>query len=158
MDEIYRAEQRLGEVAGLTPGKAPELLATYNQAWLDAQRYVVGLTHELDVAKAEANTRQATMVVDEIPAILEQKKLPNTVDVRKALIELDPTHKDLRERAAKIEAVIALLETKSKAFENAFTSIKRLISMNSYNYGAGRTNDAAPPKQNDTSRIFGETE
>lgn len=124
---VLETEARLAEVAFLTPGKAPELLSTFNTAWLTIHNLVSLLTHELGVADREATRRRSTVLLDEAPGIIQARGLNSSQDVREAIVQSDPEFQQVQERMAQIKAVKEYLVGKGKAFENAFTSIKRLL-------------------------------
>lgn len=136
LGDILIAEQRQNEVASVTPIKAPELLALFNAAWRDVDRMVKQLTAAKIVAEREIVKRQSTMLLEEVSNVLKAKGVDSTKDTRDAVIALDPTIQARQERADQIVAACEYLKGKLKSFENAFSSVKKIMGEDAYNMAA----------------------
>jgi len=136
---IMISESRQEEIAQVTPIKAPELLAEFNRSWRELHRIVTALTAEKVQAEKTANKRKGVLLLEEIPRILAEKKLSTSVDLREAVINTDETYLALTDIVDQISAVIEHLKGKMKSFENAFTSVKKIMGEDTYNMaGRGR--------------------
>lgn len=132
---ILAAEARQEEVATVTPFKAPELLRTYNKSWLELNTILARLQLERNKALKEVEKRKAVLLLDVIPEKLKERKIPSNDANREAFIVLDPQHSALEDTAMQITAIVKLLEGKLKSFENAFSSVKRIIGQDTYHLG-----------------------
>lgn len=130
---ILIAEQRQDEIAMVTPMKAPELLALFNGAWRNVDRIVNQLTAERIIAERGLEQRKAKLLLDEIPAILQAKGVDSTKDTRDAAIVSDQLYQDLQDRVDALTAAAAYMKGKLKSFENAFTSVKKIMGEDTYN-------------------------
>ncbi len=140
---ILVSEIRQGEVAFVTPMKAPELLAEFSKSWRDLHQVVVQLGHEKLQADKAAARRRAVIVLEIAPAKLKLLDIRDSVDTREAVILTDPDFERLQERADKLAAAVEFLKGKLKAFENAFTSVKKVMGEDAYNmqnHNAGNPN------------------
>lgn len=132
LSQILIAEGRQGEVAIVTPMKAPELLALFNGAWRDLHKEVTKLVWERDRAEKEIERRKATVLLDEVPAILKAKGSASSTDTRKAVIDMDPEYIVRQDIYDQLNAAVEHLKGKLKSFENAYTSTKKLIGEDSH--------------------------
>jgi hypothetical protein len=139
LTEIYVVEQRIDEVAFVTKGKAPELLATFNRAYLALHKAVTLLEYELVQANVEAEKVKAVVILDRAPGILEAKGLlkgqgrSGSVDQREAVLAQDSEYQEALDRTEKLKCIIKLLQGKLKGLEWAYTSVKKV-------YGDGGSN------------------
>lgn len=133
MDEVYRAEGRIKEVAYVNAHKAPELLAAFNIAYLDINDHLTKLELALNEAQKVANKRRSIVILDEVPKILALKGLASTrspggsEDQRNAILDQDELYLTALERVQIVKAMQSLLEGKQKAIEMAFTSVKKIL-------------------------------
>lgn len=135
---IQVSEARQSEVATVTPVKAGELLSTYNKAWADLHELITRLEAEKNRAKRAVDQRKAVLLLDDIPRILKEKGVASAADTRQAVIDRDEAYVRLSERLEAIEIVIALLKGKSKSFENAYTSVKKIMGEDAFNMAGNR--------------------
>ncbi len=125
---VLRAEARQAEVALVNKLTAPELLTAMNRAWLDVSQMAIAVTSHLNAAQKRVDKRKAIILLDEVPKLMEQKGIAKAnEDVRQAALTLDEEYQLLVDRTQRIEAVLELLKLKARAFENAFTSVKRIL-------------------------------
>jgi hypothetical protein len=130
---ILIAEQRQNEVAFVTPIKAPELLALFNATWRDVDKLVKELVAARIQAERELERRRASLLLYEVEGILKKCDLSSTKDTRDAAIALDTAYQDLQDRVDQITAAGEYLKGKLKSFENAFTSVKKIMGEDVYN-------------------------
>lgn len=121
------AEARQEEVAFVTPGKAPELLAFFNKVWRDIHAAVTKLTLEVNKAENEMERRKAVLLLEEVPRILKEKGVANSTDTRKAIIDLDPQYIVLQDSFDQIKAACEYLKGKLKSMENSYSSVKKIM-------------------------------
>jgi hypothetical protein len=131
--EILTAEARQSEVAIVTPVKAPELLHLFNHAWLETEKLAKKLLADINTAKKEVEKRKATVLLYEAEAVLTKCGVDSTKDSRDAVVTLDPEYQALGERVDQLVAAREWLVIKSKAFENSYSSVKKIMGEDAYN-------------------------
>lgn len=130
---VLDAESRLGEVARVTPGSAPSLLAAFNQGYLDLGRMMARLKMEHGKAVRTANRRKSQVILDVAPKLLLEKGLINSrspagsQDLREAVLDQDDEYQAHMDRVDMIAAVHADLHNRQKSVEMAYTAVKRII-------------------------------
>lgn len=135
-----RQEQRLAEVAFVTPTKAPELLSHCNRCALDLENLIVTFEMEQQYAIREAERRKAEVLLDVIPKLLIEKGLATSrnplgsEDVRAAVLAQDTLYAEALERVDQIKAVAKLLRGKFDAFERAFIAVRTLVREQNFNF------------------------
>ena len=134
LEEILKAEARQDEVAFVTKMKAPELLTVYNKSIRDLKKYISQATAHLSKANKRVEDRKGVLTLEVIPARLAELKIASTKDSRDAVISQDKEYSVLTEIVDEVTAVIQYLESKAKSFENAYSSVKKIISTDNYNY------------------------
>jgi hypothetical protein len=132
LGEILTAEARQREVAMVTPVKAPELLYTFNYAWLETDKLVKGLAADLVKAKAQVEKRKARILLYEAEDFLKTRNVASTKDSRDAVIVLDPEYETLQDRVDQIFAAQEWLKGKMKSFENSYSSVKKIMGEDAY--------------------------
>lgn len=141
LGELDTAERRIAEVATVTPLKAPELLATFNMAFLEASRYIALLEQEYVQAKRQADRIRSVVLLDKVPQILAAKGLASakspagSEDLRKAVLDGDEEYGQALDRVNVIECYVELLKGKQKGLEMAYTSVKKMLGESTFNYG-----------------------
>lgn len=134
MTEWARLEQRIMEISTVTPVKAPELLSTFNRAALELDRLANSLELEYQTALREADKIRAVILLDKMPAILEQKGLSSSENIRKAVLALDPELDAALEKAELLKAMTKMIRGKYDAFERAFRSVRTLVGEQNFNF------------------------
>jgi len=137
LGDILTAEVRQDEVAYVTPGKAPELLSTYNRAWRDTHHWVSRLEAEKNRAEKALRARRGVLILEVIPERLKVLDMKSSTDIREAVIDTDAEYGRLTDRVDQIKAAIMFLRGKLESFENAFTSVKKIMGESTYNFGGG---------------------
>jgi hypothetical protein len=127
MSRILKAEQRGEEIAFVTPGKASELLATFNRAYLDASEFYSRTKLEYNRAEDAVNKVRAVILIDKMGPLLAEKKIGSSADIRQAFIEADPEYQAAKEKMDFIGAMLEYLKGKMKYLENCFTSVKKIM-------------------------------
>lgn len=140
------AEARIPEVAIVTPEKAPELLAAFNVAYLEASRMAIQLEEELLRAKQTVERVKALIILDRAPKILTERGLSTgknpagSADLRQAVIDSDPEYQQAVDIVNAIDCYMALMKNKAKGIEMAYTSVKRILGENAFNYAGKLAN------------------
>jgi hypothetical protein len=137
LGDILTAEIRQDEVAIVTPGKAPELLSTYNRAWRETHQWMSRLEAEKNRAEKALRNRKGVLILEVIPEKLRVLDMKSSVDIREAVIDTDAEYGALTDRVDQIKAAIMYLKGKLESFENAFTSVKKIMGESTYNFGGG---------------------
>lgn len=138
LTKIYKIQNRICEVAFVTAGKAPELLARFNEAFLDCHEQVVALEYELVQAKRVQNRIRAIIIIDKAPGILESKGLTSgksragSEDLRNAVLDQDDDYLKACETVAQIECIIELFRGKMRGFQMAYESTKKILGESAF--------------------------
>lgn len=127
LEKILRAEQRQEEVAIVTPMKAPELLREFNIAWRDLHKVVVNLASEQLLAERHLANREAVLTLEVVPGKLKELGIASNEANRKAVVTLDAEHQQLQEVVDEIDGLVRYLKGKLTSFENAFSSVKKIL-------------------------------
>ncbi len=127
------AEARVRDISYVKPDTAPELLALFNEAYIVVARYCAQLEYEYQRANSQLERRSAVVLLDEVPAKINEKGLGNTrsplgsEDIRNAFIQKDEEYQQILESIASLKATKELMYMKLKAFDMAYTSIKKIL-------------------------------
>jgi len=127
LKSILLAEIRQDEVATVTPGKSPELLAAFNRSWRELHALYTQLTVEKNNAVKLVEQRRALLILEEVPKLLDAKGLKSNDANREAVIILDEEFQRRQDVADQIEAVLEYIKGKMKSFDNAFSSVKKIL-------------------------------
>lgn len=136
LEKIRRSEVRQDEVATVTKFKAPELLAEFNRSWRELNELIVQIKSERIRAMTALDQRRSVLLLDEVNDILKLRKVSSSADTREAAIVLDPQHMALAEVLHQIESIVEFLQGKAKSFENAYTSVKKILQEEGFTPGA----------------------
>lgn len=151
---LYRAEGRIHEVAYVTVGKAPELLACLNEAWAEAAKALALVEREHVLAKRESDRIRSVVLMDRVQDVLRAKGLATaknvvgSADLRQAVLDADEEYRTALDRVTTIKCFYELIKGKQKAVEMAFTSVKKIVGegtshwMGRQSMSAGNENDA----------------
>jgi len=132
------AESRMFEAAVVTPHKANELMALFNDAFLEATKHLAMARYQHTKAEQAIEKRKGVLIIDIIPGKLIEKGLATarsplgSEDVRNAFITQDEDYIALCDRRDKIRAVVELLDGKKRAMENSYSSVKKILGENNY--------------------------
>jgi hypothetical protein len=127
------AESRIEEIKAVTPQKAPELLATFNEAYLKLTEMIAILIYEESRAEKQVSLVRSRLLIDVIPGIVKEKGLPSSADIRNAIVEANEEYQTAQDKLDFIHACIEHLKGKLKAMEMAFSSVKKIIDGANYN-------------------------
>ena len=144
LEKVFLAEVRQGEVATVTPFKAPELLAFFNKIWLDLDEMIKDLVAAETKAEQEVGRVRARLLLNEVEAIIKEKKVASTKESRDAVIVLDQRYIDAQDRVDAIHATAEWLKGKMKSFENSYTSVKKIMGDDAYNMSSRRPAGSNP--------------
>lgn len=133
MRKVLVAEQRAEEIACVTPHKAPELLATFNRGYLDAANIFAKVKLEQARAEDDVAKIKAAILIDRAPALIKEKGLTSSADIRQALVDADPEYQLAKERLAFLDATVEYVKGKMKFLENAYTSVKKIMDTGNWN-------------------------
>ena len=136
LKNIQISEARHSEVATVTPVKAPELLVLFNSAWNECEKFHKQFSYALTVSEQELEKRRATILLYEVEKFLKEKNIPSTKDTRDAVILLDVEVQQRQEVVDQMRAVVEYMKGKMKFFENAYSSVKKIMGEDAYNMSA----------------------
>lgn len=137
MEQVARAEARMEEVQFVTGAKAPELLTALNRGWLYVSKLALVVNQHKLKAETATATRRAIVLLDVMPALLKERGIRSSTEVRDAILIQDIEYATCMERENEIRAVLELLKLKAKGLENAFSSVKKIIGDRSMLTGVG---------------------
>ncbi len=127
MKAIRFAENRTEEIASITPGKAPELMAVFNQAYAELVSMVSAVEYEYETACRKSREIKAVIVLDKVPSILKERGLQTNETTRQAIIDLDPDYQSAQETETILHSFKTLLEGKKKSIEMSYTAVKKIL-------------------------------
>lgn len=137
------AMARIREVAIVTPHKAPELLATFNEAYLSLHEAIVRLEAEKLIADREANKIRSVVMLERAPKMLAEKGLTTksapggSEDFRRAVLDADEEYQDALDIVQQLTCVVELLKGQQKAIEMAYTSVKKILGERTFGSASG---------------------
>jgi hypothetical protein len=140
LTNVYKAESRIPEVAFVTPQKAPELLATFIDAYQSLSKHLVAVDFERSQAERAAGKVRASILLDKLAGILQEKGLATSrspmgsEDVRQAILDSDPEYTAALDKIDALSAAVELIKGKVKSIEMAYTSVKKIIGEGAYSY------------------------
>lgn len=163
LTEINTAVSRIVEVSAVNDTKAPELLRTFNVAWIQGQDVANALAAMIVEAKREMERVKGIVVLDKMKTVLATKGLATTKnplgseDLRAAVLSQDPEYQESLERVAMLEAMRAIVKTKVDGLEMAYNSVKKILGEpGSHQYGGdARTHGGAQVDARARSNGFG---
>lgn len=138
----FLAESRAPEVAAVTPTKAPELLVTFNKAYLDLTQIYAQLHLQRSRAEDALGKAKAEVLLDKLPTILKEKNISSSADIRQAIVDSDPEYQAAKERLDVIDATMEYIKGKIKFMENSYTAVKKIIGEKNWNMAADGANRA----------------
>ena len=124
---IHAAEGRTMEIAVVTTGKAPELMAVFNQACFQLARYYSELRFLRTLAEQKLAQRRAVVIIDIVPEKIKEKGLSQNEATRNALVDLDPEYQQCETTVAQLEAAVIYVEGKLRAMENNLNAVKKIL-------------------------------
>jgi len=162
LTEVNRALARMPEISHVTPTTAPELLMSFNKAYLEAEQISAGVELNLAMAARDLDKIHSIVLLDRVPEYLKSKGMSTakspmgSEDIRKAIIDADPEYQKACEALDQLKAVSKLVKSKSKGLEMAYSTVKRLVSEQSFNWGGGgNSHPAEQPGGSPNSSGFG---
>jgi len=127
------AECRAPEIAAITPAKAPELLVTFNKAYLDLTQIYAKLHLERSRAEDSLGKAKAVVLLDKLPGILKARGISSSVDIRQAIVDSDEEYQMAKETLDIITATMEYIKGKIKFMENSYTAVKKIIGERNWN-------------------------
>jgi hypothetical protein len=134
MEEFRNVEDRIPEIASITPHKAPELLSTFNRAYIEMDGYIRKIELEVNIAKQYQATVRATVILDKAEAYFKERGIKGSADLRQALVDSDPDCQNATERLNALESAREFLKGKQKGIEMAYASVRKIIGESVYNH------------------------
>lgn len=165
LQPIVLAEQRMAEVAMVTPAKAPELLYTFNKAWKDLNEIVAKVKAEKTYAEVELSRVRGELILDVIPGVLKEKGLiragnpAGSEDLRQAVLDTNATYLGAQDRVNQITTFHDILNGKLTSFRMAYESTKKILGeshgmINNANPYLGGGIDDGPPVHSTSDSIM----
>lgn len=128
---VSYAEDRIEEIAFVTPHKGPELLATFSKALRELSRHLAHLHYQCSVASKKRRHRRAVVVIDVVPTVLAEKKLTNNETNREAIVELDPEFSAVCDVEGEVEAAYVFIREKYRTLESCLNAVKKSMDASS---------------------------
>jgi hypothetical protein len=135
MARIYQAERRNDEIGSANEHKAPELMAFFNRAYIDATDYSNALAAEILRAQKVAERRKSTVILDEVPRVLREKglvpagsaKVSGTILQQEAILTQDAEYQAAIDLVDGLKHYKDLMDRKMKTIENMYLGVRKLI-------------------------------
>lgn len=133
LTQVQHARRRISEIAALTVGKAPELLAFLSDAAGILAQETARCAAEQALAKRLLARRRSLVLLDMCADILQKKGLTRpgspagSEDMREAVITSDPDYQKLEDQLGAIEAMRSYLEAEFRTVETAVHTIRILL-------------------------------
>jgi tetrahydromethanopterin S-methyltransferase subunit G len=134
LENFRNIEARIDEIATVTPHKAPELLSTFNRAFLDLDVFIKQVELEVHAAKMYMATVKATILLDRAEEYFKERGIKGSADLRQALVDADPDYQNASERVNALESAREFLKGKQKGIEMAYSSVRKIIGESVYNH------------------------
>jgi hypothetical protein len=122
------AMTRLHEVQNLVPANYSSLEFTMQEAWRESKANAILVGDAINKAKKNIEEIKADIILDEIPRLLEEKKLSktaNNADFRKAVMARNEDYAEAVIHLEKMEAMLLHFESHMKTMENTSRFIKK---------------------------------
>lgn len=122
------AMSRIYEAKNLVPGNYSSLEFVFQSAWREAKRNAIDVGEAICKAKQNLEEAKADIILDEIPRLMEEKKLSktaNNADFRKAVMARDANYMASLEHLDKLEALLEHFESHMKIMENTSRYVKK---------------------------------
>lgn len=128
MTVINQAEDRVHEIAVVTPTKAPELMALFSRACFTLSRHLASMYLGYQNAKKATANRKAVMIIDVIPTKIAEKKLSQNDATRQAFLDLDSEYSEALDKENQFEAAVMLVKRKIEDMEGALNAVKKVLA------------------------------
>lgn len=129
LKETQVAVQHLPHIKNATPATFPELVSVFTNSYYELSKAIGYLKMESASIDHELEYLRAQLLINEVPILLEARKLKSTVDTNNALIILDPRHRELSATKERFDAALALIEQRAKAITMAYYSLREIANM-----------------------------
>jgi hypothetical protein len=125
---VMRADSRHAEVGTVNTFKAPELMAAFNMAWIDASKAERLLRAQMKKAERSLDARRAVLLLEEVPKRLKAAGYDkSSEDLRRAVLSQDVEYAAIQERIDRLEAYAEMMKVHAKGFENSYTAVKKAL-------------------------------
>ena len=134
------AMARIHEVQNLVPANYSNLEFTMQEAWRDAKVNAIMVGDGIKRANQNIEEIKADIILDEIPKLLEEKKLAksaNNADFRRAVMAKNEDYKQALIHLEKLESMLMHFESHMKTMENTSRFMKKQMDyiIRNGNYG-----------------------
>ena len=119
---------RLHEVQNLVPANYSSLEFTMQEAWREAKANAISIGDAVKRANQTIEEIKADIVLDEIPKLLEEKKLAksaNNADFRRAVMAKNQDYQLALIHLEKLESMLMHFESHMKTMENTSRFLKK---------------------------------
>ena len=134
MTSVHMATSRIAEIAIVNVHKAPELLATFNVAYLDCSRFIALVEYEHAMAVSRLASIKSVILLDRMVDILREKGLASaksptgSEDIRQAVYDADPEYHRVSELIYNLKCYMTMLTDNKKALEMAYMATKKCLN------------------------------
>lgn len=129
-DTLY-AEDRLSDIRIVNSKTAPELICVFIEASRELVRAIGILEADLVEMSYDLENRHAYLLINEVPGILEAKRLKSSEDVREAVIQLDPMYSELKLKVNKLKQEKQRLNNRLHTIEKGYFSCQKIADVSS---------------------------
>jgi hypothetical protein len=142
LNEIMQSEDRKHDIISVNKETAPELMYVFNKAYCSVLRMLSQISFEYSQAVKYANKRKSEVILDIAPDFLKNKGLlssrspAGSEDLRKAVLDQDEQYLKLQDVVSMLEAAHEYLKGKTRGFEMAYHSVKKIYDVSNSNLGS----------------------
>ena len=128
----YLAEERYSELPILSKEKTPEFLSCMVSGISELSRYLALVERELALLGYLSERRKAALLLDEVPAKLEERKMRSSEDMRQAIMTLDDKVSELELKTIDLEYIKNDCRARLKTCEAIYFSAQKMLDVKTF--------------------------
>ncbi len=130
LTETNSAISRLSEIRNVNTATFPELLSVFINANNELSQATAVVRQELVRVDHRSNLLRAKLLIEEVPLIIEERKLKNTQDVCNSILLLNSEYASLVYSYEVLRSALEILDAKSKTIRDAQFAIRDVAQLN----------------------------
>lgn len=127
--ETQVAMSRIHEIRNVNTATFGELLTVFISANSELSNAISAVRQELVKVDHRMNLLRSRLLIEEVPVILEERKLKNTQDVCSSLIMLNPEFAGLSYSYEVLKTSLEILESKVKTLRDAQFAVRDIAQL-----------------------------
>ncbi len=130
LSETNLAMSRLHEIRNVNTATFGELLTTFISANSELANAIASVRQEIVKVDHKISLLRSRLLIEEVPVLIETKKLKNTQDVCNSLIMLNPEYANLSYSYEVLKSALDILESKVKTLRDAQFAVRDIAQLN----------------------------